>query len=74
MFLDDKSSQTNSGLRVETRWRPSKYFMNILFQVDYKRLSEDLSKIVDMRGTNSSTEFRCQFYIQCTCRSVSGFI
>lgn len=29
--------------------------MNILFQVDYKRLSEDLSKIVDMRGTNSSS-------------------
>lgn len=27
------------------------YFTKLIFQVDYKRLSEDLSKIVDMRGT-----------------------
>ena len=26
------------------------YFTKLIFQVDYKRLSEDLSKIVDMRG------------------------
>lgn len=25
--------------------------MTLILQVDYKRLSEDLSKIVDMRGT-----------------------
>ena len=26
------------------------HFTKLMFQVDYKRLSEDLSKIVDMRG------------------------